>query len=118
MLEPGKLRQRCQGADTRSYSTDRHGIRGIHKEACYHQTGNRNRSKTERMAYYLDPLLPSVLKGSRDHGRTPSVKDSGGFRSHEGQLLATGMGVRTSTNILKDAQKRRGRARRRRGRGE
>ena len=106
MLKPGKLRQGCEGADTRSHSTDRHGIGGIHKEACYHQTGYRNRSKTECMAYDIDPLLASILEGSRDNGRTPSIKDPGGFRSHESQLLTTGMGIRTSGNILEDAQKR------------
>ena len=106
MLKPGKLRQGCESADTRSYSTDRHGIRGIHQEARNHQTGYRNRSKTECMACYLDPLLPSVLEGSRDNGSAPSIKDSGGFRSHESQLLTAGMGVRTSIDLLEDAQKR------------
>ena len=106
MLKPGKLRQGCESADTRSYSIDRHGIRCIHEETFYYQTGHRNWSKTECMAYYLDPLLPSILEGSRDNRRTPSIKDPGGFRSHESKLLTTGMGVRTSVNILEDAQKR------------
>lgn len=118
MSEPGKLRQGCEGADTRGHSTDRHGVRGIHKEACYHQTGDRNRPKTECMAHHPDPLLPAVPEGSGDNGRAPPIEDPGGFRSHEGQLLATGMGVRAPINLLKDAQKRRGRTRRRGGRGE